>query len=230
MRGLPKRQRRDNISKKNVSAIVSGAGWIAGFTDALLKGLKKHRVDDEAIHALVSEDGSIYGDKVAEVLAGLMRKAKCSFATWRVLRIGTHKSAESLSASLLERRCRINAWAHDIIKKVIVDSAEVMVDLVMLSVAELGFKDGARYDQICARAKELGLKLCPGEVGLQLRLQYNDQPMGEWLVVAMEPIADSGGCLCLFRVVRDGYGVWLFACCDAPSRVWLSDFQFVFCK
>jgi len=62
-------------------------------------------------------------------------------------------------------------------------------DLVEVSVRDLGFNGTTRYDKIVERAKELGLEVCPAEVGPQLRLQYTDQPFGEYLIVAMNAIS-----------------------------------------
>ena len=66
-------------------------------------------------------------------------------------------------------------------------------DLVEVSVRDLGFNGTTRYDKIVERAKELGLEVCPAEVGPQLRLQYTDQPFGEYLIVAMNAISGRGG-------------------------------------
>ena len=49
----------------------------------------------------------------------------------------------------------------------------------------------ARYDRICTCAIEIGLELCPVEVGPQLRLQYPIQPCSEQLTIATEAIRDS---------------------------------------
>jgi hypothetical protein len=52
------------------------------------------------------------------------------------------------------------------------------VETVELSVAALGFPEGAPLDRIFQRAKELGLELCPLELAPHFRLQYLDQPEG----------------------------------------------------
>ncbi|NIK77691.1 hypothetical protein FHS15_002827 [Paenibacillus castaneae] len=49
---------------------------------------------------------------------------------------------------------------------------------VELTVGDLGFHDGATTAQIFKRASELGLELCPLELGPHLRLEYLDQPEG----------------------------------------------------
>lgn len=49
---------------------------------------------------------------------------------------------------------------------------------VELAVGNLGFPDGATTVQIFKRANELGLELCPHELGPHLRLEYLDQPEG----------------------------------------------------
>ncbi|KKQ96707.1 MAG: hypothetical protein UT22_C0025G0001, partial [Parcubacteria group bacterium GW2011_GWC2_39_11] len=90
--------------------------------------------------------------------------------------------------------------------------------------------DGATRQRIYGRANELGLDLCPAEVGPQLRLQYKDQPEEEHLIVAMNPIADSDGALELFLVERDDSGLWLDSYYDDPGYIWHAGSRFVFAR
>jgi hypothetical protein len=103
---------------------------------------------------------------------------------------------------------------------------------VVLSVAELGFREGAKYSEIRARALELGLglELCPAEVGPALRLAYKDQPRGEWLIIAMNTISVSDGDLRVFRVGHDDGGLWLGGDYRRPGDFWRSDRRFVFVR
>lgn len=91
------------------------------------------------------------------------------------------------------------------------------VDLVVVSVGELGFKDVALYKDICARAAEFGLDLCPAEVGPALRLAYDDQPLGEWLYIAMEATTDSGGACSRSRTSTTGSGSSAATCIPRAS-------------
>ena len=102
-------------------------------------------------------------------------------------------------------------------------------DLVVVSVAELGFKDGAIYKDICERAVEYGLELCPAEVGFQLRLAYDNQPKDEWLLIAMEAVRDSDGYLRIFSVGEVRGGLWLDGGYGYSDGFWdgLSRFVFV---
>lgn len=127
----------------------------------------------------------------------------------------------------------IGDWGNDILGKpaFTVSPEEVGTDLVMVSNADLGFKDGAKLEDTYARALELGLELCPNEVGPQLRLQYINQPNGEWLLVAMESIVDSNGNRELFSVKRNGNGKqYLNGYGGNPDNVWDADMRFVFCR
>ena len=65
--------------------------------------------------------------------------------------------------------------------------------IVFLSVFELGFGDEASLHDIYARAVALGFELCPAEVGPALRLNYLDQPPGDFLHIAMKPVAKYNG-------------------------------------
>ena len=80
---------------------------------------------------------------------------------------------------------------------------------MVASTAELGFANGATYADVCAKAQELGLQLCPAEVGPQLRIQYTDQPKDEWLRIAMDPLADRNGVRYIFHVGHSNDGLWL---------------------
>jgi hypothetical protein len=151
--------------------------------------------------------------------------------TFKVIEIGTHKDVKSLRKALEESSARmIGDWASDILNKTKLSKSKQSLDLVVRSVKELGFPNGAQYKDICKAAESQGLDLCPAEAGPQLRLQYPDQPNGEWLVIAMEPIKDSDGDLSLFRVRCFGGGPWLFADYGEPDRFWHTDDRFVFVR
>jgi len=148
---------------------------------------------------------------------------------WKTIKLGTHKNADALRKTL-EKNYRIGDWANDILGKssFVPSVKETEVDLVNISVAELGFKNGATRDKIYDRALELGLELCPAEVGPQLRLQYKNQPKGEWLRVAMDPIADSLGLLDVFFVYHHSGDLWLNAYSGNPVSFWQDDSRWVF--
>jgi len=165
-------------------------------------------------------------------LSGL-RPPKTEFKVFKTIKLGTGlKTPDDFRKSLEDAGMKVGDWANDILGKPAFTVAieEVEVDLVVVSVAELGFRKGATREQIYTRAKELGLELCPSEVGPQLRLKYTDQPNGEWLIVAMEPITDSAGSLRLFDVERDDSDLWLCGSYDIPGSIWSADSRFVFVR
>ncbi len=152
---------------------------------------------------------------------------------WRTITIG-NIARDQFGSMLKERGMNVSDWSVDIMKQgaFTVAEQEEQIDLVNVSVAELGFDKAIRYDAICARAKERGLELCPPEVGPQLRLQYLDQSLGEWLRVAMEAIRGSDGDLNVFRVEHHDDGLWLGSYYGKPDDLWYPGGRFVFraCK
>ena len=67
------------------------------------------------------------------------------------------------------------------------------MELTVVSAAELGVESESALADVYNRARQLGLVLCPPEVGPQLRLDYRDQPPGESLIIAMEPVNTHSG-------------------------------------
>jgi hypothetical protein len=84
------------------------------------------------------------------------------------------------------------------------------VELIAVSAAELGFQtDTASLADIYARARQLGFGLAAAEVAPQLRLQYFDQPIGEFLIIGMEPIKTWKGEPVILTVANGGAGLIL---------------------
>ena len=111
--------------------------------------------------------------------------------------------------------------------KIVAQATEI--NLVVVSVGELGFKEAStEIQEIFKKAQELGLKLCPAEVGPQLRLQYPQQPKEEMLLVAMEPIPATEGRLAIFVVTRSGDNLWLRSIAGRPTSRCPIDLEFVF--
>ncbi|MDQ3008167.1 MAG: hypothetical protein M3Q81_01070 [bacterium] len=102
------------------------------------------------------------------------------------------------------------------------------IRLVKLKLSQLGLSGYPTTDQVYKKAQELGLELCPAEVGPQYRLQYADQPMGEWFCVGMKQITDSRGSPDVFRLVRDEDGLWLDEYWAKPDDEWIPDYECVF--
>jgi hypothetical protein len=81
------------------------------------------------------------------------------------------------------------------------------VDLVVVSGADLGTPTEPSLADVYARAHAHGLSLAPAEVGPQLRLEYLDQPIGEFLHVGMNPINTWSGEPTIFVLVTGGQGL-----------------------
>jgi hypothetical protein len=105
----------------------------------------------------------------------------------------------------------------------------VALDLVVVSVAELGFaEDGASISAIYERAHSLGLELCPPHLGLALRLKYLNQPRGEFLHIAMRPAPLYSRELIDFTVGNDGAGLLILGGEARADLVLAGAVRFVF--
>jgi hypothetical protein len=83
------------------------------------------------------------------------------------------------------------------------------VELALLSAADLGVGSESSLADVYKRAREVGLALCPAEVAPQLRLDYRNQPLGEALNIAMEPVATYSGEPTILALVNFGTGLAL---------------------
>lgn len=102
------------------------------------------------------------------------------------------------------------------------------IDLIRLTVADLGFTTACTTTALFKRATELGLELCPAEVGPQYRLHYLDQPDNEYLSIGMQPILGSSRGPRVFRVYRDLGRLRLSTDFADPDYEWHPEYEFVF--
>ena len=187
--------------------------------------------DEAKLQDLVIRDPKEAGRQFTAFLRNGGRVIAEKFPAWKTIKLGTGlRSADDFRKALKQSGCKIGDWGNDILGKpaFIASDTETEVDLVVVSVAELGFKEGATRKNIYNKAKKLGLELCPNEVGPQLRLQYKDQPKDKWLRIAMEPISGSGGGLGIFEVAHGGHGLWLGGVDGDPDDFWGGHDRFVF--
>jgi hypothetical protein len=154
------------------------------------------------------------------------------FPVWKTIKLGTYKNPAALLKAMKKGGFIIGEWANDIIHQpaFTVSPKKTEVELVKITVDDLGFKKGATRKDIYKNAFKLGLELCPNEVGPQLRLQYKDQPYLEWLLVAMEPITSSNGRLAVFAVLPNYPCLALHGHDGHPDYFWDHDYCFAFAR
>jgi len=167
-------------------------------------------------------------------LSKVLEEALCpskevvGFPVFKTIKLGTHKSTDSLRSSLKDNGNHISNWGNDIFGNITLAEYETEVTLHVATVKELTGKDRSVSHEINKAIRSKGYELCPAEVGPQLRLQYLDQPNGEWIRVAMEPIADSHGLLRIFYVGYVADERWLRGVNGHRDNEWDGDTVFIF--
>lgn len=124
-----------------------------------------------------------------------------------------------------------NIWVSDLAEELMkskdfrISKKAEKAGLVRLTVKDLGFDDDATTDEIFQRAEDLGLDLCPAEVGPHLRLQYSGK---EWMNIGMKQITARDGFRFVFLLTWYGDRPELDASYAGPSYRWDPGSRFVF--
>jgi len=140
------------------------------------------------------------------------------------------KNAEALKKELEKNKIKTSNYANDILASKDFTTLENSenITLVRLKVRDLGFEQGAITDEVYEKANDLGLELCPAEIGPCLRLKYTDQPMNEWLLIGMKQITPRDGSPLIFDLERREDGLWLCGAWALPDDGWRPARGFVF--
>ena len=138
--------------------------------------------------------------------------APAGIPIWRTITLGATAGVDAYRDALDAAGIKVGVSADEILGRPAFAYATMTleVDLAIISVAELGLEaEVSSQSEVYARAKRIGLELCPAEVGPRLRLEYRDQPLGEALDVAMEPVATYSGEPTILALVNFGSGLAL---------------------
>lgn len=135
------------------------------------------------------------------------------------IRLGTCRTIEALIQEIEGRDRVILPQMRATLQRIEPAPRPVDIKLVVVSVTELGLPQGASRLDLYNRAVDFSLKLCPPEVGPQLRLQYG-QPDPGTLYVAMEPIKDSKSKPYMFCLVHGDHGRWLGLTDGQDNTLW----------
>jgi hypothetical protein len=150
---------------------------------------------------------------------------------WKTIRVGTIATKWDLHRALDDANCGLGDSAEDMFaqREFSVSPAKVEFDLVSVSLAQLGIAR-ASLQGVYARAQQLGLALAAPEIGPQLRLQYFEQPLGEFLNIAMPPIKTRDGKPDVFVVGNGGAGLLLTGTNAGDDAEFHGSARFVFVR
>ena len=143
-------------------------------------------------------------------IAQILVKSATDVPVWKTITVGTFKDTFALRNALDAAGCSFGDLAGQILARpaFTLSVTKTNVELFAVSPAELGFEtDTVSLAAIYARAQLLGFGLAAAEVGPQLRLQYFDQPIGEFLTIGMEPIRTWDGERAIITVANGGVGL-----------------------
>ncbi len=144
------------------------------------------------VEAVVNKMGGIEG--MEKFLRGETNlsfpNGKRAWTIWKTIRIGNFTNVIDLSNSLNKNEVNFDS-IETLLDKSFKINPEKDVDLVLVSLKDLGIEGPIVWKGMLEKAEKLGLSVCPSEVGLQLRLQYRDQQSGEVLILGMFGLIDS---------------------------------------
>jgi hypothetical protein len=184
------------------------------------------------LHSLIVALGlAVFSSPVlAQQQRGIDIGTQDRFPIWRTTTLGSHKGVDSYRDALDAAKMKIGDAADEILGRPAFHyvGEKTELELTLVSAAELGVESESPLSEVYRRATQLGLALCPPEVGPQLRLDYRDQPVGESLLIAMEPVKTYHGEPTILSLMNFGSGLALVGSDGRPESMVSGYLRFVF--
>lgn len=115
----------------------------------------------------------------------------CKFPVWKTVRIGVYKNGNYFAMEIESKGNKVTSWAKDIMLETgfILPEKEECVPLVLVSVADLGFKGETDTRSVFDRIGSFGLQFCPAPVAPQC-LILEDWEIIKCVTFGHKPIKD----------------------------------------
>jgi hypothetical protein len=190
----------------------------------LILKLEKAGLTPEIVQRVIQSSGNRFAKEIVELVWLFER-----FEIWKTIKMGGLQDKDNICKKIKNETRQITCFASELLDEVPLMAGESRISLLIFSVAELGFKERANYREICDRAKSLGLKLCPAEVGPQLWRQHEEH-LGGRIYIGMCPLEDTYNSYSpvIFEVERRIDGWWLYTVHASFNNYFSEDCRFVF--
>ncbi len=141
-----------------------------GLSAYKLNNMKYNEMTFGRMEAIINKLGGEEG--VEKFLSGKIHLVETKFPIWKNVKLGVYKTVLDYQNALIENGLRSTSLAKKIMntEDFIISPEIKIVDLVVVTVKDLGFIERTTIGAFHKRAFSLGLSLCPLEVGPALVL------------------------------------------------------------
>jgi len=131
------------------------------------------------------------------------------FPTWRTVRRGVYKTLGAYLAAMNAGGYKFTQYANQMLSMVIWAREEGEEELVLVLDMNLGLTSSYVIEELFAAAARFDLYPLDADVAAGLRGQYDDQPIDEWCLAAMDPIVGFDRDHRVFELGQNSDGHWL---------------------
>ena len=102
---------------------------------------------------------------------------------WKQINKIDFLNAKECLRALKEKNYKTSLWVENIFESsdFNYDKIDYPINLIRISLKELGFDIHAELKNVYKKIEEKGLDLVPPQIALYSRMIYDEQPTGEWL-------------------------------------------------